>query len=174
MLTLKYPRDRLRSGGYPRFVATGLHWILADPHFSEYRVYDTTGTVLRIVRLDEPLTELSGLDALRAQGIDVAQGTQLPSTAKLPTMRLPFFGSLRVGPDETIWVSDRTQLDSLVQYWGQFDADGKARGNLRHDRVALEQGFEIVGFGHGSVIYQRVSVNGTRLEEYALIGSEAR
>lgn len=174
LLTLNYPRDRLRSGGYPRFVASGSDWILADPHFSEYRVYDTSGAVLRIVRIDEELIELTGLEALRAQGIDVAQGTQLPSDARLPTMRLPFFGSLRIGPDGTVWMSDRTQLDSTVQYWGQFDSGGRALGNLRHDRVALDQGFEIVGFGRNSVIYQHVSLEGIRLEEYALVGSDVR
>jgi hypothetical protein len=147
----------------PIVAISGQTIIYADQERYEYRVYDRSGTPLRIVRA------VLAPAVITARDVEVARtewtggstnGSARPGTAAawnrliLPKT-MPAFGDILTEEDGTVWVGSYA-LSETDQWWARFDTSGHLAGTLR-----VPAGLRVFRFTRGHVILRRVNMDGT-------------
>lgn len=168
-------RTRIRQVGVPHVTASGARWFFADAYFSEIRTFDTLGGLVRVIRTNDPLREVSQEASDAAQGAEAAQGSTLPRQTERAKVRLPFFSTIMATPDGRFWLRDPVEPGLAWEVWTLFDSEGKAAARLRIKQPPLGEIFYAIGFTSDGVIVRRGDNNGDAFVEiYRLVPSPMR
>jgi hypothetical protein len=169
LLTTHQTRSRRREVGLPRHAASADKWHYADAYFSEFRSFDTAGRLLRIVRSDEPLREVSKLEALASQGMEAAKVSTVPNTGN-EMVRSPFYGKVLADSDGRVWIGDIATPENAFEVWTAFDSIGRSEAQLRIPNPRVGQQFEVIGFVPGGVLIRRNDESGAAyIEHYQVV-----
>lgn len=165
-------REQIRQAGLPHLAVSGSRWFYADPYFSEIRSFDVAGNLTRIIRSDEDLLQVSRRDALAAQGMEAARGSQTQPAYETEMVRKPFYGDVMADPDGMLWVNDLLEPGDVHDVWTAFDPSGKMLGRLLVPVPPLGEAFNLIDFTSGGVLMRRYDENGdTWVEHYRLENS---
>ncbi len=140
------PRSRFasaRSISVQTSVATaGSRFYVADPAESEVRVYELPGTLVRIIRTNDPPAMITAReadvlldDAASAGAAGTTGGAPQPAPARpsreaRPTGIWPAFAEIKVDDAGRLWMRDIAKSRAAPVVWSGFDTDGRLLGKF--------------------------------------------
>lgn len=170
LLKLHLTREKIRQVGAPRLAASGQLWYFADAYFSEVRSFDTAGRLVRVMRTDDPLREVSRAEADAARGFEAAKGNKMARSPGTARSRRPFFSTVAADPEGQVWLRDPDEPGAAYEVWTAFDQAGRLKGRLRLKQPPLGQQFHVTGFTSRGVLIRRGNENGVAfIEHYRLV-----
>jgi hypothetical protein len=143
---------RFPAYGYNRFFERRAHVvggrgrvIVGDGSAFEYRQYDLTGRLVRIVRTDDtaPRFTAANLEELLRRRIppgtpaDVADRALRQATAMELPERWPAYTRLQVDARNRVWIAEPTPLSGQAAPWAVFDSTGALLGRVETDGISL-------------------------------------
>jgi hypothetical protein len=139
--TASFRSTQLPFGHAGHVAVTGNEIVYAPSHANELSVFDTTGALVRKIRIPAESRRLSDdeqaayvdeivQDAAEAEAIRRHLDGAGPRTA-------PLIGSLRAGRDGTLWVQLFPPAGSDTAKWVAMTPDGRAAGSVRLPAAVL-------------------------------------
>ncbi len=160
-------------------VASGTRLYLGDPRTSEVKVFNPQGTLIAIIRTDDPIERIAAADrsTMKPQswvrmGSDAASAAVAAERTRMASKPTdwPSYGTIAVDPAGRLWVQDyhKTRFDPYV-YTG-FDRDGHMLGKFTVPAPTKAEDPMVVAFTENGVMVRRKDNDGAvHLTTYALV-----
>lgn len=150
-------------------VASGNALYYGDPFRSEIRVYDTSGSLRRVIRTADHGERITDAEAEERMAMTIPRNvTGNERTARMDRLRSlprasnwPVFREVEVDSDGTIWVQDYQRSSRSPDAWTAIDSAGRIVGKL-----ALPQGVpgrprpSVQSFGRDYVMLRQFDADG--------------
>lgn len=157
-------RSMARMEGAISIAATEHQVHIARPQFSEVRAFAPTGELSRVLRMRNPIRELSATKA-SVLGAQVAAGSQgqVAPPEVAATVQLPFFQRVMGDPAGRIWIQDLLAPGYTTDVWTAYESDGTRLGTLSIPRAARGEVTEVIAFVRDGILMRRNAPDGAAI-----------
>lgn len=164
-------RERIREVGRPVIAAAATRWFYGDPYYSEIRTFDSVGTLLRVLRIDNPVAIRPAGAPPHAEGAEGGiAATPVPGRNE---RRQGFFSWMVVDATGRLWVREivepgepivTTAFDAAGNMLGRFRAPDWLGHNVYHGDPGLDSWLLMRITDVGEILLERYRLQGPGLE----------
>ncbi len=149
-------------------VAAGQRLYYGDGTSSELKVYDTTGTLLSIIRSADPSLPITEKEKERRLARTIPKNVSgSERAARLERLRArphaftwPAYGRVHLTPRGTLWIEDYQGPNSAEPGWTAFDSTGRMLGRLMLPTPARgRRSLDVISFGDTQVLIRSRDVD---------------